>query len=389
MEFCQFAAKFYTAMDNITSRSVAAVKDGSTRKPLRQVFLLAALFPLLLSCDGIFPSGQGTLRIKLSSESGISSGSKSQTSLSPVPDTEDFVLSITDSNGKSIYKGRFGDSPESYELKAGNYTVAAASLEFDSPAFDEPCFSDSRMIMLKDGQELFVELNCIQSNCGIALESDATFRAAFPSGKLILGSDSGSLEYGYDNSGYAFFPPGRIAVSLEHDGESEALFSRRLEAGNMLRVKLSASSDITPGYIGIKVDSSRVWNSEEYIYGDGSGNAGDIDHAYSVTEAADNAPRKDVWVLGYIVGVATNTNKFSFEAPFSKNTNLLLGLRSSSTAPEYLLCVELKAGDVREELNLMDNPGIKGRQIYMKGDLVSSYYGIPGLKNVSEFQFKP
>ena len=157
----------------------------------------------------------------------------------------------------------------------------------------------------------------------------------------------------------------------------------------MLRVKLSASSDITPGYIGIKVDSSRVLNSEEYIYGDGSGNAGDIDHAYSVTEAADNAPRKDVWVLGYIVGVATNTNKFSFEAPFSKNTNLLLGLRSSSTAPEYLLCVELKAGDVREELNLMDNPGIKGRQIYMKGDLVSSYYGIPGLKNVSEFQFKP
>ena len=172
MEFCQFAAKFYTAMDNITSRSVAAVKDGSTRKPLRQVFLLAALFPLLLSCDGIFPYGQGTLRVKLSSESGISSGSKSQTSLSPVPDTEDFILSITDSNGKSIYNGRFGDSPESYELKAGNYTVAAASLEFDSPAFDEPCFSDSRMIMLKDGQELFVELNCIQSNCGIVLESN-------------------------------------------------------------------------------------------------------------------------------------------------------------------------------------------------------------------------
>ena len=94
-------------------------------------------------------------------------------------------------------------------------------------------------------------------------------------------------------------------------------------------------------------------------------------------------------MLGYIVGVATNTGKFSFEAPFSKNTNLLLGLRSSSTDADYLLCVELKAGDVREELNLVDNPGIKGRQIYIKGDLVSAYYGIPGLKNVSEFQFKP
>ena len=377
-------------MDNITSKSVAAVKDGCTRKGFGMILSLFALLPLLLSCEGIFTSGKGSICVRISSESVGDVFSKSQSAvLSPIPDTEDFILSITDSKGKSIYKGRFGDSPESFELKAGNYTVAAASLEFDVPAFDQACFSDSKLIVLKDGQELFVELNCSQSNCGIALETDASFRAAFPSGSLLLGSDTGSLEYAYNESSYAFFPPGKVAVSLECEGENEALFSRRLNAGNMLLIKLSASSEITPGLISVKVDSSRVWDSEEFIYGDGSGNAGDIDHAYSVTEAADNAPREDVWVLGYIVGVATNTGKFSFEAPFSKNTNLLLGLRSSSTDANYLLCVELKAGDVREELNLVDNPGIKGRQIYIKGDLVSAYYGIPGLKNVSEFQFKP
>ena len=30
---------------------------------------------------------------------------------------------------------------------------------------------------------------------------------------------------------------------------------------------------------------------------------------------------------------------------------------------------------------------MKGRQLYIKGDLVESYYGIPGLKNITEYQF--
>ena len=71
---------------------------------------------------------------------------------------------------------------------------------------------------------------------------------------------------------------------------------------------------------------------------------------------------------------------------FDKNTNIILGLRSGTSDKNYCLSVELKSGVLRDELNLMDNPQLLGSHIYMKGDLVSAYYGIPGLKNLEEYQ---
>ena len=48
--------------------------------------------------------------------------------------------------------------------------------------------------------------------------------------------------------------------------------------------------------------------------------------------------------------------------------------------------MELKNKKIREALYLQDNPELDGSFIYIKGDLVSSYYGLPGLKNVSEYK---
>lgn len=154
----------------------------------------------------------------------------------------------------------------------------------------------------------------------------------------------------------------------------------------MLEVRISAGEDASQGSrVSIQIDSSRVWNREELIFGDRD--ASYIENAYSIVEARDFAPQKDVWVYGYIVGVATGTGKFSFEPPFLKNTNIILGPRSFTDESKYCLSVELRSKGIREELNLADNPSMKGRQLYIKGDLVESYYGIPGLKNITEYQF--
>ena len=91
---------------------------------------------------------------------------------------------------------------------------------------------------------------------------------------------------------------------------------------------------------------------------------------------------------GYIVGVATNTRKISVTPPFTKNTNLVLGARASTTDPSHCLSVELPAGAVRDALNLQDQPDLLGRNVYIRGDLVAAYYGIPGLKAPSEYQFR-
>ena len=49
------------------------------------------------------------------------------------------------------------------------------------------------------------------------------------------------------------------------------------------------------------------------------------------------------------------------------------------------MSVQLLKGDIRDALNLVDNPELLGRKVYMKGDIVESYYGIPGIKNITDF----
>ena len=41
---------------------------------------------------------------------------------------------------------------------------------------------------------------------------------------------------------------------------------------------------------------------------------------------------------------------------------------------------------MRDALNLVDNPDMEGRKVKLKGDLVAAYYGMPGLKNVVEYE---
>ena len=91
-------------------------------------------------------------------------------------------------------------------------------------------------------------------------------------------------------------------------------------------------------------------------------------------------------MAGYIVGVATGTGKIAFTPPFTKNTNLVLGTKASTADKDRCLSVELRAGDIRDALNLQDHPSLLGRKVHIKGDLVSAYYGIPGLKAPTDYQ---
>ena len=107
----------------------------------------------------------------------------------------------------------------------------------------------------------------------------------------------------------------------------------------------------------------------------------------SVFEARDSAGKDDVWVCGYVVGGDLTSSSASFKSPFESRTNILLGPRSSTVDKSVCLSVQLPAGEVRDALNLVDNPSLLGKRICVKGDIVSAYYGIPGVKNTVEYQY--
>ncbi len=348
-------------------------------------FLLpAALAALLLagSCQDFFRQDRtGTLLITLRDP--FPAPTRAGEAL---PDVGSFRITVTDAAGKVYYDGPYERTPDALPVPAGAYTVSAVSADFTAPAYDAPQWGDTQVVSVAADADVSVSLSCSQLNCGLRLAVDDNFRKAFPEGTLYLSGADGSLEHPYDERRIAFFRPGTVAVELDEGGHRQTLFARSLEPRQILSVRLCASVGSRSGGISLQLDTARTWLSEQFTPG-GAG-AGDIGQAYDVATARTRAGEKGVWVCGYIVGVATGTGRIAFTPPFTKNTNLVLGARASTTDKERCLSVELRAGELRDALNLQDNPSLLGRKVYLKGDLVSAYYGIPGLKAPSEYQWR-
>ena len=125
------------------------------------------------------------------------------------------------------------------------------------------------------------------------------------------------------------------------------------------------------------------------MIGGGQPGKGDsISDALTVSQATASAGEEDVWVSGYIVGGDLTSSSASFETPFTSRTNILLGSRSSASDRSSCLSVSLQSGYIRDELNLVDNPFLLGRKVCIKGDIVEAYYGLPGLKNLTDFELQ-
>ena len=97
-------------------------------------------------------------------------------------------------------------------------------------------------------------------------------------------------------------------------------------------------------------------------------------------------------VTGYIVGVALGTIKDENDVYFGNNyvndeekgisTNILIADNADETDYTKCIPVQLPTGNVRNELNLVDNPDKYKTQVVLTGR-IEIYYGVPGLKSVS------
>lgn len=320
----------------------------------------------------------------------------SPTTKSATLDTDDFILKVTDSKGNIVYSGLFGASPEQIIVAAGTYTIQTWSSEFSAPLFDAPQYGDTEVVVMKEGETKNVTLYCSQINAGVKLNVHPDFLSDYPDGVLFLKSSEGKLMYSYNEKRIAYFQPGAVSLILSQSGKETTVFTRNLEPRQILYVTLSVAGGSggaqgTKGGISIQIDTSRNWTSESYTIGQegGGGSSGDgSDNAYTVAQAREHTGEQDVWVCGYIVGGDLSSSRCSFEPPFVARTNLVLAGKSNCTDKEVCLSVQLAKGDVRDDINLVDHEEYLGRKIWLKGDIVDSYYGIPGLQCITEYQFK-
>ena len=323
-------------------------------------------------------------------------------------DTNRFLLELRNSAGEVIYSGAYGDSPEKFELPADSYTVRAVSSDFSVPAFSAPQYGDEQCVVVPSGKAIGVKLNCTMMNCGICLKVASGFLTQYPKSSLFVKSDDGRLPYSYTERRIAYFRPGKISLLMASAAETKTLMTKNLSAGDVLKLSVNVSSTSTSGGssgggqaseprgIRIAVDTTKNWISGTYTIGGGSSSGGgtsagqgetDAD-AMTIAMAKENIGETDVWVGGYIVGGDLTSAKAAFTPPFKSRSNILLGPRSSVTSRENCLSVQLAEGDARDELNLVDNPQMYGRQVLICGDIVESYYGMVGIKNISDFVIK-
>lgn len=360
-------------------------------------FAGSVLLALVSSCDLLdsfkdAPSQSaalGEIRIHFL-EDGCLKASESLTKVSALPDTNDFILSVTAADGESLFYGTFGSAPEKIIAAAGTYTVNAVSCEFSSPRFDAPQYGDSQTVVVREGEVSGVTLECAQTNAGVRVIVNSDFLEEYPGACLFLKSADGKLMYSYTEKRIAYFRPGTVSLVLNDNSKDKTLCSRTLSAQQMLTLKVNtgSSSGTSGAGVHIQLDTSRVWESEEINLGGNDPGAGkDKGNALSVYQVKDHVGESDVWVYGYIVGGDLSSSKCSFEPPFSSRTNIVLAAKSSCTDKESCVSVQLSSGKIRDALNLVDHEELLGRKVFIKGDIVSSYYGIIGIQSIVEYSF--
>ena len=348
-------------------------------------FLLISVF--ITACEFVDSSpvyvNTGELRISFSDITEIATRSSLD-----IPDTSDFILTVSDPYGNVIYDGAYGASPESIMVEAGSYDIFVRSCDFTKPAFSMPQFGDEQCVVVPSGGVANVHLTCRQMNSGVRLNIDESFLTGCSDGVLFLKSSDGKLMYSYSEKRVAYFNPGLVSLMLSETGVDKVLMTRNLQSNDMLVVNISASetSSALTESIEVAVDTSRVWITEDYIIGETSDSGDAGSRILTVAQAQSSAGQDDVWVSGYIVGGDLTSSSASFSQPFNSMTNILLGPRSSTISKSSCLSVQLSAGTLRNELNLVTNPDLLGRKVCIRGDIVESYFGITGIKNISDYE---
>lgn len=354
---------------------------------MRRVLLF--LLPLaLIGCSKGLDKGDCPLYLSFAEDFALQWESM-QTKGAPLelPDTNDFILVITEvDGGKELFRDLYRNKPSHIALQEGSYMLSVYSRDFEGPGFDAPQFGDEQQVALtSDG--LSVRFGCTQLNSGLRCTFDESFPAHFPSSEIVLVQGEADLKYPYQETRIAYFDSGKVSVVLSTGDSRRQLLSRNLEANEVLTINFSVdlSSSAEADY-HIAVDTGRVWIKEEYIYGkerDGSVKS----RALMVGDLPDMIGSEGVWVCGYIVGGDLSSTSAVYKPPFESQTHLMISDRPSTASREGCASVELKSGAIREELNLVEHPELLGQKVYLKGNIVESYFGLVGIKSLSEYSF--
>lgn len=116
---------------------------------------------------------------------------------------------------------------------------------------------------------------------------------------------------------------------------------------------------------------------------------------YSIEQVQDRLGDKDVWVKGYIVGFYSGVTPATFVPAEEiiyydwtdiKDSHIALAASPDETDGAKTFSVELRAGKIREALNIRDNEENLGRMVSVYGG-IETYMKLTGMKGTKDYNF--
>lgn len=102
----------------------------------------------------------------------------------------------------------------------------------------------------------------------------------------------------------------------------------------------------------------------------------------SMTE--DQYPAEAVWVKGVIIGSASSATALKEEgADVASN----IAIAESASETTFIPVALASGSEFRTKLNLVDNPGNKGKEVLLKGK-IQKYFSTTGVKDLVEAVFE-
>ncbi len=300
-----------------------------------------------------------------------------------VKDTNDFILSVYSTDGSKVYHGKYGTRPADFYVLPGGYEVNLYSKEHSAPKFDAPVFGDSHTVVLNGSEQLYVKFNCSQINGGVRLSFNNDFKRRFPGSGVEIVQGDGRLAYSYTESRYAYIRPDFFTLVYKGAKGDTTLLHKRVEKGQMANMKLSYS--IPDGYnstFKIEVDTSRKWFSSDYNIGLRIPTG-----AVTIEEAKRMVGEKNVSVFGFIYGGDPTTVAIRIAPPFTSPSTLVIAPGMGERNRNNCFVVELPAGKIRDDLNLVGRPGHLGKAVVITGDIVPGYFNYIGVKRTKSYSF--
>ncbi len=310
-------------------------------------------------------------------------------------DTLKYLLKIEDSKGLVLYDGLYKDRPQELEVRAGNYTISLLSGSFKEGVQDIPLFGEVKKVKAIADSSLTVKLVSKQMTGGIRIDHTSNFRNYFKGLGLYFRKDTNEYKCRYTMPfKYFFFYPGEVSVYYKNKDGHESftpydkptykdtfILKRNLKATDLVSIVLDYDlSAINSGNIGFKIDTNRnrYYNIHNVAF---FAPYGSVSVVYARTHIGDT-----VDLYGYIVGGDATGSNFKRSAPFNSKTHIVVAKENWQTLREKTMAIELPNGNIRKELNLVDNPDMLKKKIVIHGVIVDSYFSEPGLKNIKWYQ---